>query len=90
MYYKNLELTIQEMKVYCLMDSQYYTSWVTSQKEIEDELFIVTTQTSRGHNGKMLTKGNKWRLSPLSPQLRLPSIYGLSPMRGDPIRMEQK
>ena len=33
--------------------------------------------------GQMLGQCNKWSLCPLSAQLRLPSIYKISPMGGD-------
>ena len=35
--------------------------------------------------GQLLDQGQRWRLSPVLPQLRLPTLYGLSPMGGDPI-----
>ena len=35
--------------------------------------------------GQLLGQGQQWRDVPLSPQLRLPALYGLSPMGGDPV-----
>ena len=37
------------------------------------------------HIGKLLGQGQQWSDSPLSPQLRLPALYKLSLMGGDPI-----